>query len=26
MTYDQRMSYLISGILEMEEHAEDVTP
>jgi outer membrane protease len=26
MTYDQRMEYLVSGILEMEEHAEDVTP
>jgi outer membrane protease len=26
MTYQQRMEYLVSGVLEMEEHAEDVTP
>jgi outer membrane protease len=26
MSYDDRMEYLIQGILEMEEHAEDVTP
>jgi hypothetical protein len=26
MNYDRRMRYLISGVLEMEEHAEDVTP
>jgi hypothetical protein len=26
MGQTDRMEYLISGILEMEEHAEDVTP
>jgi outer membrane protease len=26
MTYQQRMEYLVSGVLEMEQHAEDVTP
>jgi hypothetical protein len=26
MGHDDRMQYLISGILEMEEQAEDVTP
>jgi outer membrane protease len=26
MSYEERMNYLIAGVLEMEEHAEDVTP
>jgi hypothetical protein len=26
MGYQDRMEFLVSGILEMEEHAEDVTP
>jgi hypothetical protein len=26
MTYEARMNYLIAGVLEMEVHAEDVTP
>jgi hypothetical protein len=26
MSYEERMNYLVAGVLEMEEHAEDVTP